>query len=163
MISETLVSRWAVDSKDKQFLVSTIGRAYAVARTISKVAKELGINIESIRFYERRGLIQQPPKPEQGYRHYPEETVNRIRFIKRSQELGFTLDEIVHLVQLNDQPCGQVQELAEHKLTTVQEKIANLRHLEQALIELVAQCHSNQDDNHCPIIDSLQPGMNERN
>ena len=133
-----------------------------MTRTISKVAKELGINIESIRFYERRGLIEQPLKPEQGYRHYPEETVNRIRFIKRSQELGFTLDEIVHLVQLNDQPCGQVQELAEHKLATVQEKIANLRHLEQALIELVAQCHSNQDDNHCPIIDSLQPDMTGR-
>jgi len=130
-----------------------------VAKTISKVAKELGINIESIRFYERRGLIKQPRKPEHGYRHYPEETINRVRFIKRSQELGFTLDEIAHLMQLNDQPCGQVQELAEHKLVAVKEKIANLRHLEHALTTLVAQCHSNPDNNHCPIIDSLQPDI----
>jgi len=87
-------------------------RTQQVTRTISKVAKELGVNIESIRFYERRGLIKQPFKPEKGYRHYPVETINRIRFIKRSQELGFTLDEIANLIQLNDTPCYQVQEVA---------------------------------------------------
>ncbi|WP_345426405.1 Hg(II)-responsive transcriptional regulator [Halioxenophilus aromaticivorans] len=128
-----------------------------MTRTISKVAKELGVNIESIRFYERRGLIKQPFKPEKGYRHYPVETINRIRFIKRSQELGFTLDEIANLIQLNDTPCYQVQEVAEHKLATVKEKLADLQRLESALTELVEQCDSNQDDSHCPIIDSLQP------
>ena len=128
-----------------------------MAQTISKVAKTLAINVETIRFYERRGLIEQPAKPEVGYRHYPNDTINRIRFIKRSQELGFTLNEIANLLNLNDSPCGQVQELAEHKLAAVKEKMVDLRRLEKALNALLAQCQSNVDDSHCPIIDSLQP------
>ena len=83
-------------------------------RTISMLAKELSVNVETIRFYERKGLIKQPPKPMQGYRHYPKETVNRIHFIKRSQELGFTLNEIEGLLALNDSPCSKVQELASY-------------------------------------------------
>ncbi len=129
-----------------------------MVKTISKVAKELGVNIETIRFYERRGLIAQPVKPRQGYRHYPDETIERIRFIRRSQDLGFTLEEIIHLLALNDSPCHQVQELAEHKLHTVKSKMKDLRRLEQSLKKLLAQCKSNQDDSYCPIIDSLQPG-----
>jgi len=128
-----------------------------MTRTISKVAKELAINIETIRFYERRGLIEQPSKPDLGYRHYPDETVNRIRFIKRAQALGFTLEEIVSLLSLNDRPCAQVQELAKYKLSTVMEKIAGLKQLENALKVLLTQCQSNNDEEHCPIIDSLQP------
>jgi len=128
-----------------------------MTRTISKLANELGINIETVRFYERRGMIEQPLKPDLGYRHYPNETVNRIRFIKRAQELGFTLEEIANLLSLEDRPCSQVQELAEHKLGAVRDKMADLRRLETALNTLLLQCHSNQDDSHCPIIDSLQP------
>ena len=128
-----------------------------MTRTISRLAKELNINIETVRFYERRGMIQQPVKPATGYRHYDDETLNRIRFIKRSQELGFTLDEISNLLDLNDKPCGQVQELAENKLAAVHEKIDDLRRLEGALNELLAQCRSNEDQDHCPIIDALQP------
>lgn len=126
-------------------------------KTISKVAKALDINIETVRFYERRGLITQPAKPEVGYRQYPEDTVNRIRFIKRAQELRFTLDEIANLLSLNDHPCSQAQDLAEQKLSAVKEKMADLRRLEKALKTLLAQCHTNDDDSHCPIIDSLQP------
>jgi len=126
-------------------------------RTISKLAKELGVNVETIRFYERRGLIDQPSKPETGYRHYPDETVQRIRFIKRAQDLGFTLEEITSLLSLNDRPCGHVQELAEHKLRAVKEKMADLQRLEHALKALLTQCRSNDDDSHCPIIDSLLP------
>ena len=128
-----------------------------MTRTISKVAKELNINVETVRFYERRALIEQPSKPAVGYREYPVDTVNRIRFIKRAQELGFTLEEIANLLSLNDRPCSQVQELAEHKLSAVKEKMADLRRLEQALKALLVQCHSNDDESHCPIIDSLQP------
>lgn len=128
-----------------------------MSKTISKVANELKINIETIRFYERRGIIEQPLKPEVGYRHYPDETVNRIRFIKRSQELGFTLDEISNLLSLNDRPCSQVQELAELKLAAVKAKMTDLRRLETALKTLLYQCHTNDDESHCPIIDSLQP------
>ena len=128
-----------------------------MTRSISKVAKELDINVETVRFYERRGLILQPTKPEVGYRHYPDDTVSRIRFIKRAQVLGFTLEEIANLLSLNDHPCGQVQELAEYKLSTVKEKMADLKRLESALMELLTQCNSNDDDSYCPIIDSLQP------
>jgi MerR family mercuric resistance operon transcriptional regulator len=128
-----------------------------MTNTISKVASELGINIETVRFYERRGLIDQPIKPEVGYRHYPDDTVNRIRFIKRSQELGFALDEIANLLSLNDKPCSQVQELAEQKLSAVKEKMADLQRLEKALNGLLVQCNNNEDDNRCPIIESLQP------
>ena len=109
-------------------------------RTISMLAKELSVNVETIRFYERKGLIKQPPKPMQGYRHYPKETVNRIHFIKRSQELGFTLNEIEGLLALNDSPCSKVQELANKKLIAVQKKMADLLLLEHALEEHLGQC-----------------------
>ncbi len=125
-------------------------------RTIGKVATELNIHVETIRFYERRGLIKQPEKPQNGYRDYPEYTVQRIRFIRRCQGLGFTLDEIRSLLSLDDKPCPQVQNLAVNKLTTVKEKITDLQRLEQALHQLVIQCRDNQDEAHCPIIDTLQ-------
>jgi MerR family transcriptional regulator, mercuric resistance operon regulatory protein len=128
-----------------------------MTRTISKLAKELNINVETVRFYERQGLIKQPFKPAQGYRHYPDETVNRIYFIKRSQELGFTLNEIGHLLSLNDQPCGEVQDIAGHKLSNVQAKMKDLKRLEKVLKVLLSQCQSNKNDSRCPIIDSLQP------
>jgi MerR family mercuric resistance operon transcriptional regulator len=126
-------------------------------RTISKVAKELDINVETVRFYERKNLIQQPKKPVQGYRHYPDETLNRIRFIKRAQELGFTLEEIANLLTLNDKPCKTVQQLAEQKLGAVQKKIADLNLLSNSLQSLLSQFESNDDDAHCPIIDSFEP------
>jgi len=125
--------------------------------TISKIAKQIGINTETVRFYERKGLIKQPVKPLQGYRIYPVETVNRIRFIKRSQELGFTLHEIEGLLSLSDRPCQQVEELAQKKLIAVQAKQADLQLLENALLEHISQCQRNNDDTYCPIIDSLQP------
>ncbi|GAA3930635.1 Hg(II)-responsive transcriptional regulator [Litoribacillus peritrichatus] len=127
-----------------------------MARTIGKLAKELDVNVETIRFYERKGLIDQPPKPSTGYRHYPDQVVNRIRFIKRAQELGFTLEEILTLLALNDRPCNKVQELATHKLTTVQAKIESLQKLENALNNVIEQCRSNSDVSHCPVIESLQ-------
>ncbi len=127
-----------------------------MARTISKVAKELGINIETVRFYERKGLIEQPIKPSEGYRDYPLSTVNRIRFIKRSQELGFTLVEIEGLLSLSDRPCEQVKQLAAGKLSRVQEKIKDLKKLEKALKHMVIQCKSNPDESYCPVIDALQ-------
>jgi MerR family mercuric resistance operon transcriptional regulator len=130
-----------------------------MTRTISKVAKETGINIETVRFYERKGLIEQPAKPLQGYRHYPVETVNRIHFIKRLQALGFTLNEIEAMLALNDSPCHQVQALANKKLIDIQKKQADLLLLEKALLAHISQCKSNEDDTYCPIIDALQPQL----
>lgn len=130
-----------------------------MTRTISRLAKELSINIETIRFYERKGLIQQPPKPTTGYRHYPDETINRIHFIKRSQALGFTLEEIARLLSLEISPCNEVEVLANDKLEKVRAKILDLRSLENALEALLIQCFENDDKSYCPIIDSLQPPL----
>ncbi|MCJ8312598.1 MAG: Hg(II)-responsive transcriptional regulator [Saccharospirillaceae bacterium] len=127
-----------------------------MVNTISKVAKSLGINIETVRFYERKGLIQQPNKPKIGYRDYPKSTVDRIAFIKRSQELGFTLNEIQGLLNLNDNPCKQVQEMAETKLLNVQQKMQDLQQLERALKTVLLQCEKNANDEICPLIDALK-------
>lgn len=124
---------------------------------IGQLAKAASVNIETIRYYERQGLIEQPPKPANGLRLYPQITLTRIRFIKRAQELGFTLKEIEHLMALNTAPCGQVQKLAEDKLSSVQGKIADLERLAHVLKALLAQCRINPDEAHCPIIDTLQP------
>jgi MerR family mercuric resistance operon transcriptional regulator len=128
-----------------------------MVRSIGQLAKELNVNVETIRFYQRKGLIAQPPKPVTGYRHYSDDTVNRLRFIIRAKQLGFTLEEIASLLSLNDRPCLQVQQLAQHKLSEVQKKLKDLRRLEQALKLLLAECQSNDDASHCPIIDSLLP------
>jgi MerR family mercuric resistance operon transcriptional regulator len=125
--------------------------------TIGQLAKAAGVNVETIRYYERRGLIAQPAKPVQGYRTYPKATLSRILFIKRAQELGFTLEEIDSLLLLGDSHCTEVQELAEGKLASVRAKINDLRRLEQMLAEMVTQCRINPENVACPIVESLQP------
>ncbi|GGB69416.1 Hg(II)-responsive transcriptional regulator [Shewanella inventionis] len=125
--------------------------------TIGQLAKAASVNVETIRYYERRGLICQPPKPAEGYRTYPNATLARILFIKRAQELGFTLDEINNLLSLGGSHCSEVQELAEAKLASVREKINDLHRLEQVLEELVTKCRTNPDNAACPIVESLQP------
>lgn len=125
--------------------------------TISQLAKSAGVNVETIRYYERRGLIEQPDRPTEGYRRYPETTLNRIRFIKRAQELGFSLEEITHLMALGESPCEQVQGMAAQKLASVRAKLDDLRRLEIVLNDLLNQCTANPDLAHCPIIESLLP------
>ena len=126
-------------------------------RTIGQMAKVVGVNVETIRYYERRGLIEQPPKPTEGYRIYPKVTLERILFIKRAQELGFTLEKITNLLSLGDAPCLEVQELAEDKLHGVRAKINDLKRLEMVLDNLLVQCRTNPDETYCPIVESLQP------
>lgn len=123
--------------------------------TISKLANAAGVNVETIRYYERRGLIEQPEKPAQGYRKYPLQTLTRIRFIKRAQELGFTLEDIGHLLMMEDQPCAQARQLAEQKLAQVQAKLRDLQQLAEALRKLVSQCEHNPDQSRCPLVDTL--------
>lgn len=125
--------------------------------TIGQLAKSAGVNVETIRYYERQQLIEQPNKPSQGYRHYGEETLYRILFIKRAQQLGFTLSEISVLIELSQGHCSDVQHLAENKLTAVQQKMKNLRCLEKSLKALIGECQVNPDETRCPIIESLVP------
>lgn len=125
--------------------------------TIGQLAKAAEVNVETIRYYERRGLVTQPPKPDQGYRTYSKATLARILFIKRAQELGFTLEEIANLLSLGESPCQEVQGMAAQKLASVRAKMADLSRLETVLDDLLNQCAANPDQAHCPIIESLLP------
>lgn len=125
--------------------------------TIGRLAKSAGVHVETVRYYQRRGLIEEPPRPARGHRLYPAETLKRLLFIRRAQELGFTLEEIAGLLALGGGHCREVQAIAEHKLAAVRAKLADLRRLESVLGELLSQCRRNPDNAHCPIVESLLP------
>ena len=130
--------------------------------TISKAAKGAGIGIETVRFYERRGLITQPLKPAAGgFRDYPPETVSRLRFIREAQDLGFSLDEIAELLSLRADPkanCAQVQRRAEAKLAEVRRKIERLQDIGTALDRLIAACPGKGALGACSILEALESG-----
>lgn len=123
------------------------------------LAKQAGVNVETLRFYERKGLLPRPPRRLSGYREYPVESVRRIRFIKRAQELGFSLKEIQELLALKVRPgvtCAEVREKAEHKVADVRQKIADLKAIEKALHKLTATCSGSGPATDCPILDHLE-------
>ncbi len=123
-----------------------------------EVAAEAGVNVETLRYYERRGILPRPGRTAAGYRSYSTEAVRLIRFIKRAQELGFTLDEIEDLLRLREDrrsTCGEVKAAAAAKLAHIDRKIADLRAIKRALSTLVASCSVNDGDRSCPILESL--------
>ncbi len=124
-------------------------------RTIGRVAEEAGVNVETIRYYHRQELLPNPPKPQQGFREYPPESVERIRFIKRAQRLGFTLPEIRELLTLDDGSCKDVQTLAEGKLAEIDTRIEDLVRMRQSLSELLQQCREGTGKPGCPLIRSV--------
>ncbi|MEO6626084.1 MAG: Hg(II)-responsive transcriptional regulator [Burkholderiaceae bacterium] len=124
---------------------------------IGSFAKAAGVTVETIRFYQRKGLLPEPDKPYGSIRRYDETDVTRVRFVKSAQRLGFSLDEIADLLRLEDGThCDEASSLAEHKLKDVREKLANLTHMEAALSELVCACHAVEGNVSCPLIASLQ-------
>ena len=127
--------------------------------TISKAAHAAAVGVETIRFYERRGLIVQPAKPEgAGYRKYSNETVQRVRFIRQAQEIGFSLREIAELLSLRADPsadCSDVREQATMKLEEVNRKIARLEEVRRALEDLIAACPGRGALRTCSIMDAL--------
>jgi MerR family mercuric resistance operon transcriptional regulator len=124
--------------------------------TIGRLADAAGVNIETVRFYQRSGLIDEPARPCGGYRTYSEEHIRRIRFIKRAQLLGFTLDEITSLLKLDGlQACTSTRDLAARKLAMVEDKLADLQAMKNALTDMVARCDSEERDDGCPIIQAL--------
>ena len=123
--------------------------------TISKAAQRAGVGIETIRYYQRRGLIEEPAKPVEGYRLYPEQTIARVRFIKRAQELGFSLKEVKTLVELGDEKCLETRDLAVLKLELVQTKIRDLQSIEINLKDLIRYCDTRREDEACPIYYSI--------
>lgn len=125
--------------------------------TIGVLAKSAGVNVETIRFYQRKGMLPEPDKPYGSIRRYGKADVARVRFVKSAQRLGFSLDEIAELLHLEDGThCEQASRLAEHKFQDVREKIADLSRMEFVLSELVCACHERKGSVSCPLIASLQ-------
>ena len=127
--------------------------------TIGRVAKRAGVGVETIRFYERQGLLEDPPRRESGYRQYPEEAVARIRFIRRAKDLGFSLREVQELLNLRvdeTSSAAEVRSRAEAKITEIAIKIADLERITQALTELIACCSGRGPIGECPILEALE-------
>lgn len=127
------------------------------ALTIARVAREAGVNIETVRFYEQRGLIDRPPKGE-GYRVYSPDQIARIRFIKEAQQIGFSLAEIKELLALRADPnadCSVVQQQAATKQQEVRRKIEQLRQIDAALDALIAACPGQGALQCCSIMEAL--------
>lgn len=124
--------------------------------TIGRVADGAGVNVETIRYYQRRGLLAEPDKPMGGQRRYASDAIKRVRFIKRAQVLGFTLDEVGSLLQLDEaRACAETRELAVHKLELIEEKLGDLTAMRNALTTLVHGCGTGMTKGSCPIIHAL--------
>jgi len=124
--------------------------------TIGRVASAAGVNVETIRFYQRRGLLVEPTKPLGGVRRYSGEMVARVHFIKRAQQLGFTLDEVQNLLALEDgQSCKKTRDLAVKKLAIVETRVADLNRMRRMLKTLIAECETVSGRIGCPIISTL--------
>lgn len=136
-----------------------------MALTIGQVAAQCGVGVETIRFYEREGLIVQPPRPESGFRTYPPDAVRRVRFIQRSQELGFSLREIRELLSLrvdSASTCNEVRGRAEAKITGIEKKLRHLQEMKRALVKLTVACRGKGPAGECPILEALGDGHRAR-
>lgn len=123
--------------------------------TIGQVAKQAGVGVETVRFYEREGLVAEPSRRPSGYREYPPEAVQRIRFIRRAKELGFSLKEISELLSLRvdpDSTCADVRARARVKIGDIDEKLASLERMKSALVRLAERCRGNGPTDDCPIL-----------
>jgi Hg(II)-responsive transcriptional regulator len=126
--------------------------------TIGQIARQAGVGVETVRFYEREGLLEEPPRRASGYRQYPEQVVKRIHFIKRAQKLGFSLKEITELLMLrvNTQTsCEEVKQHAEAKIAEVEQKLIELQRMRQALLQVAALCTGQGPASACPMLDAL--------
>ena len=124
--------------------------------TIGQVAANADVHVETIRYYQRLGLVAEPPRPLGGIRHYHTATVDRLRFIKRAQQLGFALDEVRSLLALEDgQSCRETRNLAEKKLAVIEARVADLQRMRKLLKSLIDECDAGKRPRACPIIATL--------
>ncbi len=127
--------------------------------TIGKLAQKAGVRVDTIRFYEKIGLIETPMRTQSGYRMYSESDVRRIRFIRKAKELGFTLREIKELLELKMAPgttCAHIRRRAQVKIEDIEVKIEALQKLKRALEKLIETCHGIGPVSDCPILDMLE-------
>lgn len=130
--------------------------------TIGELARKSGVEAQTIRYYERIGLIAQPPRTASNYRMYGESVIQRMTFIKRSKQIGFTLSDIKVLLAMSDRKirrCRDVREFADTRLKKVRGQIAHLKLIEKVLSALVEQCSQSEQLDECPIMESLTRGM----
>jgi len=123
-----------------------------------RLAKAAAVNVETLRYYERRGLLPEPPRKESGYRVYPETAIERLRFIKGAQVLGFTLDEINDLLNLRiDEHASRadVRQRAQEKVENIERKITALKAMREALNDLIEHCHGDGPTLDCPILEAM--------
>ena len=126
--------------------------------TIGALAKQAGVGVETVRFYERRGLVRRPVRPRAGYRAYPDEAIGRIRFIRNAQALGFTLHEVKELLSLRvtaGTSCAAVRSRASAKVADVERRMAELERMRKALQSLIAVCPGRGAVANCSILDAL--------
>jgi len=129
-----------------------------VSLKIGEVAERGGVNLQTIRYYEREGLLPEPPRLASGYRMFPEIAVRRVRFIKRAQELGFSLAEIRDLLSLRDDAgagARQMRERTKAKIADIEQKIRTLRAMKDALNRMTEKCPGCGPLSDCPILDEL--------
>ncbi len=129
--------------------------------TSHALAQAAGVNQQTIRYYERRGLIPKPPRTGSGYRMFPPDTLRRVRFIKQAQALGFTLREIRALLDLRVRPgvdCSDIRQRAREKVGEIQVKIETLRRMASALTQLANRCRGRGPVEACPILDAMEEG-----
>lgn len=145
-------------------LTPYLGTGFIIAMmnvlTIGQLARRAGVNVETVRYYERRALLPEPPRTRAGYRQYSPDAVRRIGFIKQAQELGFTLREIADLLALRVDPetnCEAVEAQAVHAITRIDAKVAELGRMRAALRKLVKACDARRSTDDCPIIEALEP------
>ena len=131
--------------------------AYRETMTIGALARAAGVNVETVRFYQRKGLMPEPDRPQGGIRRYGAAELGRVRFIKSAQRLGFSLDEVSELLKLEDgSHCAEARAQAQRKLVDVRERLADLQRIEAALSELVQRCNAIRGRMRCPLIAALQ-------
>jgi MerR family mercuric resistance operon transcriptional regulator len=137
----------------------------ASSLTIGKLAGRSGVSAQTIRYYERNGLLPQPARTTTGYRIYSESAVNSLRFIKHAQALGFSLSEIQELLSLRTRPdttCADIRQRAWQKIVDVDKKIEDLQRIKGALANLAGACPGNAPTRECPIIEALESERNEQ-
>ncbi len=126
--------------------------------TIGQIARRAGVGVETVRFYEREGLLEEPDRRESGYRQYTEEVIFRLRFIRRAKELGFTLKEIRELIALRSDSSAtraDVRQQAQAKIADIEAKIRDLQRMKEALVKLTASCRGHGPASGCPILEAL--------
>ena len=129
-----------------------------MALKIGQVAERGGVNLQTIRYYEREGLLPEPPRLQSGYRMFPADAVRRVRFIKRAQDLGFALSEIKDLLALRidrGRSSVEVREMAQAKISNIEQKIRTLKKMKQVLGELTERCSGCGPSSECPILESI--------